>query len=57
MALRVVVGLLATAVALGLAGRRLWWLFRLIRVGQPAADRIGSRASTDLKGPRHRPPR
>jgi hypothetical protein len=52
MALRLVVGLVATAVAFALAGRRLWWLFRLVRVGAPPADRVGVNAVTDLKGPR-----
>ncbi|MDQ1486754.1 MAG: hypothetical protein QOJ62_2447 [Actinomycetota bacterium] len=46
MALRIIVGSVATVIALSLAGRRLFWLFRLIRVGQPAADRLGSRTNT-----------
>ena len=53
MPLRIVVGSVATLVALSLAGRRLFWLFRLIRTGQPAADRIGAAAvTTDRKGAR-----
>ena len=44
MALRIVVGSVATIAALALAGRRLFWLFRLIRVGQPAVDRVRSAA-------------
>ncbi|MDQ1542108.1 MAG: hypothetical protein QOH29_2834, partial [Actinomycetota bacterium] len=53
MPLRIVVGSVATVVALSLAGRRLFWLFRLIRSGQPAADRIGAAAvTTDRKGAR-----
>src|SRR6185437_408376 len=52
MILRIVVGMVATAVALALAGRRLWWLSRLIRVGQPATDRIGANKATVAKGPR-----
>jgi Fe-S oxidoreductase len=52
VALRIIVGLVATALAFALAGRRLWWLFRLVRVGQPPADRVGAAAVVDLKGPR-----
>ena len=40
MVLRIVVGLLMTVAALALAGRRLWWLGRLGRAGQPAPERI-----------------
>ncbi len=40
MALRIIVGLVLTAVAAALAGRRLWWLYRLGRTGQPAPERI-----------------
>ncbi|GAA5141328.1 (Fe-S)-binding protein [Nocardioides marinquilinus] len=36
----VIVGLLGTVVALALAGRRVWYLFRLISSGQPAPDRV-----------------
>ena len=52
MTVRVVVGLVATVVALGLAGRRLWWLSRLVRLGQPAADRLGPNRVATVKGPR-----
>jgi Fe-S oxidoreductase len=38
--LRIVVGLVLTAVAFAVAGRRLWWLKRLAFSGQPAPDRI-----------------
>jgi Fe-S oxidoreductase len=38
--LRIVVGLVLTAVALAVAGRRLWWLKRLALTGQPAPERI-----------------
>jgi Fe-S oxidoreductase len=38
--LRIVVGLVLTAAALAVAGRRLWWLKRLALSGQPAPDRI-----------------
>jgi Fe-S oxidoreductase len=37
---RIVVGLALTAVALAIAGRRLWWLKRLALSGQPAPERI-----------------
>jgi Fe-S oxidoreductase len=40
--LRIVVGLVLTAVAFGLAGRRLWWLYRVARAGQPAPERIAA---------------
>ena len=40
MALRITVGLVLTAVAAVIAGRRLWWLYRLARSGQPAPERI-----------------
>ncbi len=48
--LRIVVGMVATAVAFAVAGRRMWWLLRLIRVGQPAADRVGDQRATPVKG-------
>jgi Fe-S oxidoreductase len=38
--LRIVVGLALTAVAAALAGRRVWWLYRLGRSGQPAPERV-----------------
>jgi len=37
---RMIVGLLVTAVALAIAGRRLWWLKRLAFSGQPAPERV-----------------
>jgi Fe-S oxidoreductase len=40
MILRMVVGLVLTAAALAIAGRRLWWLLRLGRSGQPAPERV-----------------
>jgi Fe-S oxidoreductase len=52
VALRIVVGLVATVLAFALAGRRLWWLFRLVRVGAAPADRVGPDQVTDHKGPR-----
>ena len=35
-----IVGLLLTAIALTIAGRRGWWLYRLITSGQPAPGRV-----------------
>jgi Fe-S oxidoreductase len=40
--LRMTVGLLVTAVALAIAGRRLWWLKRLAFTGQPAPERVAA---------------
>jgi len=40
LALRIIVGLVLTAVAAVLASRRLWWLYRIGRTGQPAPERI-----------------
>jgi Fe-S oxidoreductase len=40
MALRLVIGLAATLGAAALAGRRGWWLYRLITSGQPAPGRL-----------------
>ena len=40
MVLRMVVGLVLTAVAFAVAGRRLWWLRRLAVSGQPAPERL-----------------
>ena len=40
MALRIIIGLVLTAIAAVIAGRRLWWLFRLGRAGQPAPERV-----------------
>ncbi len=40
MALRMIIGLVLTAVACAIAGRRLWWLYRLAMSGQPAPERI-----------------
>ena len=42
MVLRIVVGLVLTVVAFGLASRRLWWLYRVARSGQPAPERIAA---------------
>jgi Fe-S oxidoreductase len=40
LVLRIIVGLALTAIAFALAGRRLWWLYRLSQAGQPAPERI-----------------
>ena len=40
MTVRLVLGLLFTVVAFAVAGRRVWWLSRLIRTGQPAPGRM-----------------
>ena len=42
MAVRIIVGLVITAAAFVVAGRRLWWLYRLARAGQPAPERIAA---------------
>src|SRR3984957_19476303 len=40
LALRIIIGLALTVIAAVVAGRRLWWLYRLGRAGQPAPERI-----------------
>jgi Fe-S oxidoreductase len=40
LVLRIIIGLVLTAVAAATAGRRLWWLYRLGQSGQPAPERI-----------------
>ena len=40
MPVRLAIGLSVTAIAFAIAGRRLFWLYRLISVGQPAPDRF-----------------
>jgi Fe-S oxidoreductase len=42
MVVRMTVGLVVTAVALAIAGRRLWWLKRLAFSGQPAPERVAA---------------
>jgi Fe-S oxidoreductase len=42
VALRIVIGLALTVAAFTLAGRRLWWLYRITRAGQPAPERIAA---------------
>ena len=39
MVVRLVLGLVMTVAALAVSGRRAWWLYRLVRSGQPADDR------------------
>ena len=40
MTIRIVLGSVLTVAALVVAGRRVWWLSRLIRSGQPANRRL-----------------
>ena len=40
MALRIIIGLVLTVIAGAVAGRRLWYLARIGRTGQPAPERI-----------------
>jgi Fe-S oxidoreductase len=50
--LRLVLGWLITVVGLGIAGRRVWWLYQLIRSGQPVSGRIQearSRIETEIR--------
>jgi len=42
LALRIIIGLALTVIAFAVAGRRLWWLYRLSRSGQPAPERIAA---------------
>src|ERR1700722_9807609 len=48
--LRIVVGLVLTVAAFALAGRRLWWLARVGRSGQPAPERIAAGGSHPARG-------
>ncbi|MGH3752363.1 MAG: (Fe-S)-binding protein [Pseudonocardiaceae bacterium] len=51
MAVRLMIGLGLTVLTLVLAGRRVWWLYRLIRSGQPDHGRsadLGARLRTQL---------
>jgi Fe-S oxidoreductase len=48
---RLVIGLLMTVAAVAVAGRRMWWLYRLVRTGQPAPGRFdgaGGRVKAEL---------
>ncbi len=52
MPLRIGIGLGVTVLAMAIAGRRLWWISRLIRSGQPAPERLGNlgrRAQIELQ--------
>jgi Fe-S oxidoreductase len=40
--LRIIIGVALTVVAAVVAGRRLWWLYRLAMTGQPAPERIAA---------------
>jgi Fe-S oxidoreductase len=40
LALRIIIGLVLTAVSFAIAGRRLGWLYRIGRTGQPAPERV-----------------
>jgi Fe-S oxidoreductase len=42
VALRIIIGLALTAGAFTFAGRRLWWLYRVGRSGQPAPERVAT---------------
>ena len=51
MPVRLAIGLGITAIMLGIAGRRFFWLYRLISSGQPAPDRfknLPSRVKAEL---------
>jgi Fe-S oxidoreductase len=50
LALRIIIGLVLTAIAAAVAGRRLWWLYRLARTGQPAPERIEALRSHPGRG-------
>jgi Fe-S oxidoreductase len=39
---RIIIGLALTVAAAAIAGRRLWWLYRLSQSGQPAPERIAA---------------
>jgi len=52
MALRLIIGLGATVIAFAIAGRRIWWLYRLINSGQPTPGRLagaGQRLWTETR--------
>ena len=50
MTVRIIIGLALTAVAAAVAGRRLWWLYRLARAGQPAPERIAALREHPARG-------
>jgi Fe-S oxidoreductase len=47
---RIIIGLALTVVAAAVAGRRLWWLYRLARTGQPAPERIAALREHPARG-------
>src|SRR6266567_2292193 len=42
VAVRIIIGLVLTVAAFAIAGRRLWWLYRVARTGQPAPERVAA---------------
>ena len=50
MALRIIIGLALTVIAAAIAGRRLWWLYRLGTSGQPAPERIAALREQPSRG-------
>ena len=50
LALRIIIGLGLTSIAFAIAGRRLWWLYRLAMTGQPAPERIEALKTHPGKG-------
>ena len=50
MALRIIIGLVLTVIAGAVAGRRLWWLYRLGRSGQPAPERVAALREHPARG-------
>ncbi len=52
MALRMIIGLALTVITFAVAGRRVWWLWRLAKSGQPAPERLAyarSHLAADVK--------
>jgi len=50
VALRIIIGLALTVIAAAIAGRRLWWLYRLGTSGQPAPERIAALREQPSRG-------
>jgi Fe-S oxidoreductase len=50
LALRIIIGLALTVIAAAIAGRRLWWLYRLATSGQPAPERIAALREHPVRG-------
>jgi len=42
VALRIIIGLVLTVLAAAVAGRRVWWLYRLAAAGEPAPERFAA---------------